>query len=104
MLDPILIIEVFSPLTEGLDRGTKWAHYRTIPSLRVYVLVAQDKVSVERYVRQGDVWLYSAVDRWDGVLELSSIGVAVPVREIYDRVKLPVERTAMLIPPVDLPR
>jgi hypothetical protein len=66
--------------------------------------VAQDKVSVERFVRQGDVWLYSAVDRLDGVLELSSIGATVRVREIYDRVKLPSERTSMLIPPVDLLR
>jgi Uma2 family endonuclease len=104
LLDPILIIEVFSPLTESLDRGTKWAHYRTIPSLREYVLVAQDKVSVERFVREGDVWRYSAVDQLDGVLELSSIGATVAVREIYDRVKLPTERTSMLIPPVDLLR
>lgn len=104
LLDPILIIEVFSPMTEGLDRGTKWAHYRTIPSLREYVLVAQDKVGVERFVRQKDEWLYTAIDQWDGVLELASLGVAVPVREIYDAVTLPVERTSMLIPPVDLMR
>jgi len=100
----LLIIEVFSPMTEGRDRGTKWAHYRTIPSLREYVLVAQDKVGVERFVRQGDEWLYSAIDQRDGVLEFASLGVTVPVREIYDAVHLTVERTAMLIPPVDLMR
>lgn len=104
LLDPVLIIEVFSPLTESLDRGAKWAHYRTMESLQEYVLVAQDKVGVERYVRHGDAWLYSAIDHWDGVLELSSVGVTVPIREIYDGVELPAERTSMLIPPVDLLR
>jgi Uma2 family endonuclease len=104
LIGPSILIEVFSPLTESLDRGTKWAHYRTIPSLREYVLVAQDKVSVERYVRQEDDWLYSAITDQGGTLRLDSIGYEIPVREIYDRVELPAERRSMLIPPVDLLR
>jgi Uma2 family endonuclease len=104
LLDPVLIVEVYSPLTEALDRGTKWAHYRTIPSLREYVLIAQDEISVERYVRHGDDWLYSTVSDPDGVLHLASLSSDVPVRTIYDRVTLPDRRVAMLIPPRDLLR
>lgn len=104
LLDPVLIVEVCSPLTEALDRGTKWAHYRTIPSLREYVLISQDEVNVERYVRDGNRWLYSTISDPDGVLALASIGCEVPIREIYDDVELPTERVAMLIPPRDLPR
>jgi Uma2 family endonuclease len=104
LLDPILLVEVYSPLTEALDRGTKWAHYRTIPSLREYVLISQDEVSIERYVRQGDEWLYSAISDPDGILHLASIGCEVPIREIYHDVELPSERVAMLIPPRDLLR
>jgi Uma2 family endonuclease len=104
LLDPVLIVEVYSPLTEALDRGTKWAHYRTIPSLREYVLISQDEVNIERYVRDGDRWLYSTISDLDGVLHLASIGCEVPVCEVYDDVELPGERVAMLIPPRDLPR
>ena len=98
LLDPVLIVEVYSPLTEALDRGTKWAHYRTIPSLREYVLIAQDEISIERYVRHGDDWLYSTVSDPDGVLHLASLSSDVPVRTIYDRVTLPDKRVACLSP------
>lgn len=104
LLDPVLLAEVYSPLTEALDRGAKWAHYRTLPSLREYVLIAQDEVSIERYVRDGDRWQYSATSDLDGVLHLTSLGCEVPVRAIYDDVELPAERVAMLIPPRDLLR
>lgn len=104
LLDPILLVEVYSPLTEALDRGTKWAHYRTIPTLREYVLIAQDEVNIERYVRNGNQWLYSTTSDRDGTLHLTSLDCEVPIREIYDDVKLPTERTAMLIPPRDLLR
>jgi Uma2 family endonuclease len=104
LLDPVLIVEVYSSLTEALDRGTKWAHYRTIPSLREYVLIAEDEVSVERYVRHGDGWLYSTISDPDGVLHLASLDCDMSIRTIYDRVALPTERVAMLIPPRDLLR
>jgi Uma2 family endonuclease len=104
LLDPVLIVEVYSPLTEALDRGAKWAHYRTITSLREYVLISQDEVNIERYVRDGNRWIYSAIADPDGVLHLTSIGCEVAIREIYCDVDLPSERAAMLIPPRDLLR
>lgn len=104
LLDPILIVEVFSPLTEALDRGAKWRHYRTIPTLREYVLISQDEMSVEQFVRQEDNWMYSELSNVEGVLHLGSIGCEIPIREIYDGVELPAQRVAMLIPPRDLPR
>ena len=59
LLNPTLLIEVLSPSTEAYDRGKKFAHYRKIASLREYLLVAQDQPNIERYVRQGDVWILS---------------------------------------------
>jgi Uma2 family endonuclease len=34
LLNPHLIIEVLSPLTEAYNRGRKFEHYQTIDSLR----------------------------------------------------------------------
>jgi len=51
LLNPIVTVEVLSPTTEGYDSGEKFAHYRQLPSLQEYTLVAQDRVRVEHYRR-----------------------------------------------------
>lgn len=89
LLNPSVIIEVLSDSTEGYDRGEKFAHYRRLDSLQEYVLVAQDKVRVELYVREGEHWVLSEISDTEGVLKLPSIGCAIPVRDIYERVEFP---------------
>jgi Uma2 family endonuclease len=86
LVNPSMIIEVVSPSTEAHDRGEKFAHYRRLDSLVEYVLVAQDRVRVERYVRRGDVWEFSEIDDLDGTLFLQSIDCRVGLRSLYDRV------------------
>lgn len=54
LLNPIVLVEVLSPNTETYDRVKKFGHYRRIPALREYVLIAQDSPMIEHYVRQGD--------------------------------------------------
>lgn len=89
LLNPALIVEVLSPSTEAYDRGEKFLHYRTIESLQEYVLVAQDRVLVERFVRAGEFWTLSTLSDLDASLELTSVGCELPLREIYERVELP---------------
>jgi Uma2 family endonuclease len=43
LLNPTVIIEVLSPATERYDRGLKFHRYQLIPSLRDYLLIAQDR-------------------------------------------------------------
>jgi Uma2 family endonuclease len=92
LLNPTVIIEVLSPTTESYDRGAKFAHYRRLPSLKEYVLIAQDRVLVERYVRQGDDWVFSALDDLDGTLKLVSIDCSIPLRDICARVSFSEEQ------------
>src|SRR5262252_3165026 len=55
--NPTVIVEVLSESTEGYDRGKKFQHYRSIPSLVEYVLVAsQGTPCIERFAKTGDVW------------------------------------------------
>ena len=86
LLTPVVIVEVLSPATEAYDRGEKFAHYRTLPSLQEYVLVGADRPSVEHYLRQGEQWLLTAVTDLDGVVQLPTIGCALRLRDIYQRV------------------
>ena len=41
LLNPIILVEVLSPSTEVYDRREKFAHYRQLPSLQEYLLVAK---------------------------------------------------------------
>jgi Uma2 family endonuclease len=87
LTNPVLIAEVLSPATEAYDRGGKFAHYRRLPSLRHYLLIAQDRVSVDVFTRQpDDRWLLSAYADLDAVIELETPDCRLSVREVYDQV------------------
>jgi Uma2 family endonuclease len=58
ILNPLLIVEVLSPSSDGYDRGKKFEFYRTIGSFREYLIVHQDRHRVEHYSEQEDgSWL-----------------------------------------------
>lgn len=86
LLNPTLIVEVLSPSTENYDRGVKFARYRTIPSLREYLLLEQKRVHLERFLRQDGDWLLHETDDPGYVAELSSIGCRLALADVYDRV------------------
>ena len=90
LLNPVVIFEVLSPSTEKYDRGVKFQHYRTIESLKEYILVDQDQVRIERYSRQPDnTWTLRDYQSLQEELNIESVGVALPLSRIYDRVELP---------------
>ena len=87
LLNPTVIIEVLSDSTAAYDRGEKFAHYRALPSLSDYLLIAQDQPRIEHYQRQSDGrWLYSATDGLDAQVEISTIGCVLRLAEVYERV------------------
>ena len=87
-INPTLLIEVLSPATESYDRGEKWAHYQTIPSLREYLLVSHRERRVERWWRRGaDGWERENVGP-GGVLHLAALGIDLEVDDLYDRTPL----------------
>jgi len=89
LLNPTVLVEVLSKSTEAYDRGEKFAHFRKLPSLAEYLLIAQDTVHVEHYVRQPDhQWLLSETDHLDGRVPLPAIGCELALAEIYDKVDL----------------
>lgn len=90
LVNPRVVVEVLSPSTERYDRTTKFLHYRQIPSVEEYVLVAQDEPWCERYVRQPDgAWAQVPFVGLDAALELKSVPVAVPLRDVYAGVTFP---------------
>ena len=89
LLNPDLIVEVLSPSTEAYDRGRKFEHYRTIESLREYLLISTERVSAELFVRQADGrWLLSAATNREDVLDLQSVGCGIALADLYEDVDL----------------
>ena len=83
--DPVLIAEVLSPSTEAKDRLEKMVSYQSLPSLKEYLLVAQDKVLVEILRRIDTGWQIETCSYGDR-LNLESVGVDAPVEAIYEDV------------------
>jgi Uma2 family endonuclease len=87
LLNPTMLIEVLSDSTERYDRSRKAEHYRRIPSLEEYLLIAQDTPRIERYRRQGErEWLLSEAIGLEESIEVASIEGMLGLREVYERV------------------
>ena len=85
--NPTLLIEVSSPSTALYDRTVKFRRYSAIPSLREYVIVQPDLVSVEVLQRTpDDKWLLTHYAYLDQTVLLESLQIALPMAEIYDKV------------------
>ncbi|HEX3150201.1 MAG TPA: Uma2 family endonuclease [Gemmataceae bacterium] len=94
LLNPVAIIEVLSPSTENYDRGAKFRQYEQLPSMKEYILVAQNEPVCERFVRQGDSdWLRTIVTGLAGELLFATLPVRIPMADIYNGVEFPSEPT-----------
>jgi Uma2 family endonuclease len=88
LVNPLLLVEVLSPTTKAYDKDGKFIAYQSIASFQEYLLVAQDVPHVTRYVRQADnQWLRSDFIGLESVVELKSLGVTLPLSEIYQAVQ-----------------
>ncbi len=84
LVNPTAIIEVLSPSTEKYDRGAKFRNYKQIPSLKEYILVAQDEALIDRYIRQADgSWALVSFVGLDDTLVFTSVQASVPLAEVY---------------------
>jgi Uma2 family endonuclease len=87
LLNPVVLVEVLSDSTEAYDRGKKFQHYRTIPSLMHYVLLAQDRHAMECFSRQmDDTWRLTECNDLAGSLALSAIDCQLSATVVYDKV------------------
>ncbi|MDD3610304.1 MAG: Uma2 family endonuclease [Halothiobacillaceae bacterium] len=80
--DAVLVVEVLSPSTAAFDRGAKFAHYRQLPGLREYLLIAPETRSADLYPKGEDgLWVLHPYVGNDKV-ELGSVGLALPLADV----------------------
>ncbi|QDT38959.1 Uma2 family endonuclease [Stratiformator vulcanicus] len=84
LLNPIVVFEITSPSTESIDRREKLANYQTIPSLQVYLIVAQDEARIDHYKRlDEDRWQVTISTGLAATVTIDSIGCAISLKEAY---------------------
>lgn len=84
---PVLIVEILSKSTAGNDYGRKRLAYGTIPALKHYVIVAQDRPLIEVFSRGPDEsWINTRHRDPAERLQLDGIDIEIPIAEIYDQV------------------
>ncbi|MGI8982537.1 MAG: Uma2 family endonuclease [Pirellulaceae bacterium] len=86
--NPHTLFEVLSPTTESYNRGLKFEFYRSLPSLQEYILVAQNRPAVDRFVRQANgQWLLFDYHGLDATIPLPGIGCELRLADIYEGVE-----------------
>lgn len=88
MSAPSLVVEVLSPSTSAYDRGGKFASYRKLPTLREYVLIDPERLSVDLFRRHEDGhWALYPAEAGQTVA-FDSVGLSLPIETLYEDVDL----------------
>lgn len=90
LLNPTVIIEVLSESIADYDRGSKFARYRTISSLREYLTVDSRTCHVEYHARETSDAFWALRETADpaATVPLRSVGATLAVAEVYDGTEL----------------
>jgi Uma2 family endonuclease len=82
---PKLIVEVLSPSTESIDRREKFLSYKQIGTVEEYALIAQEAAQITIY-RRATNWVPQMHTRPDEIAAFQSIGLSLPLAQIYEGV------------------
>jgi Uma2 family endonuclease len=89
IINPAVIIEILSPSTRQYDRGNKFKLYRDIQTLREYILVDSETANIEVFrVNETGHWELEEYKKMEETLVITSIKLDIPLREVYEGVKL----------------
>lgn len=82
--NPTALVEVLSPSTRDYDLVEKYAHYRQMDSLRVYVLVDAAAQTIELRSRSDGGFWSSRVFGRDEHVPIEAVGANLDVRAVFD--------------------
>ena len=87
---PVLIAEVLSPSSERIDLGDKAAEYLRLPSLRAYLVFAQDEFKAWVWARgkQGFAPGALVLEGAEAVVHIEALGIDLLFTDVYARVGL----------------
>ncbi len=89
LLNPTVVIEIFSSLSKSTDRTQKLEGFLAIPKIKECLLVNENEMRIEHYARQNaKQWIYRIYNEREDVITLESINCKLSMAEVYAQVKL----------------
>lgn len=86
---PTVLIEILSESTKDYDRGRKFKFYRNIPSLKEYILIDSESISVEIFrLNSAGHWELEEYKSKGQNLFISTLNVTIPLLEVYEHTDL----------------
>jgi Uma2 family endonuclease len=82
--DQLVIVEVLSPSTSGIDRAFKLVEYFRLPSLRHYLIVWADMQQIVHHRRGEDGGTQTQIVT-GGEIRLDPPGITITVEDVYAR-------------------
>jgi Uma2 family endonuclease len=88
LLNPTIIVEIFSSATNSSNKTEKLESYLAMSSIRECLMVKEDEMRVEHYAKQNPKqWIYRIYNERDDVISLDSVNCKVALQEIYAQIK-----------------
>ena len=85
ILNPAVIFEVLSPGTKDYDQGRKFEFYRSVTSLKDYILIDQERCLVMVYQKTDtNEWKLRLLDNINANFMLDSVGIELSLADIYE--------------------
>lgn len=82
--NPLIIVEVLSNSTKNYDRTDKFRFYRSISTLKEYIMIDQYEYLIEQFAKNSEnQWVLTEYESVDTVLFLKSIEFQIKSSDIY---------------------
>jgi len=89
LLNPTVVIEIFSTISKTTDRMQKLEGFLAIPKIKECLLVNENEMRIEHYASQNaKQWIYRIYNERDDVISLDSVNCKLSLAEVYAQVKL----------------
>ncbi len=84
---PVVLVEVVSPSSSGIDMKVKLAEYTSLASLETYIVASQDEPIVWVWQRDADTRVFPStpdeIRGRDGIIEISALKLSLPLAELF---------------------
>jgi len=80
--DPVVVVEVVSPSSRGVDTGSKLAGYFSLPSVRHYLIIDTERRALIHHHRDDRDLITVGILR-DGALTLEPPGLTIDIADVF---------------------
>ncbi|MEO0059341.1 MAG: hypothetical protein RLZZ312_988 [Bacteroidota bacterium] len=85
--NPTVIFEILSKSTRNYDKGQKFTLYRDIETLKEYILIDSEKLSIEKFSKNNDnSWTLTEFQALSDIFHIKAIAIDLALIDIYDGV------------------